>query len=75
MKINLISTMPLEDSDCFSTFAKMWWKITKGALVIEKRYRIGTLYICPHNIDYFISVDSAETSTVLWHHRLGHISE
>ena len=37
MKINPISTGKLGDSANFSTFGKTWWKITKGALVIEKR--------------------------------------
>ena len=53
----------------------MWWKITKGALVIEKGDRIGTLYLCPHNTDYSISVASKETDASLWHHRLDHMSE
>ena len=29
MKINMISTRKLGDSDCLSTFGKAWWKITK----------------------------------------------
>ena len=33
MKRNMISTRKLGDSGCLSTFEKMWWKITKGALV------------------------------------------
>ena len=45
---NMISTRKLGDSGCFSTFGKMWWNITKGALVIEKGDRICTLYLCPH---------------------------
>ena len=62
---NVISTRHLGDSSCLSTFGKTWWKITKGALVIEKGGRIGTLYLCPHNIDYSISVASIETSAAL----------
>ena len=42
----------------FYTFEKMWWNITKGAMVIEKGDRIGMLYLCPHNTDYSISVAS-----------------
>ena len=53
----------------------MWWNITKGALVIAKGDRIGTLYLCPHNTDYSISVASTETGAALWHHRLGHMNE
>ena len=58
MKINLISTGKLGDRGCLSTFGEMWWKITKGYLVIEKGDRVGTLYLCPHNTDYSIYVAS-----------------
>ena len=75
MKRNLISIGQLGDSGCLSTFGETWWKVTKGSMVIEKGDRIGTLYLCPHNTDYYISVASTETSAMLWHHRLGHMSE
>ena len=71
----LISTTQLGDSGCLYTFGKMWWNITKGELVILKGDRIGTLYLCPHNTDYSISVASTETGVTLWHHRIGHMSE
>ena len=58
MKRNMISIGKLVDNGCLFTFGKTWWKITKGALVIEKRDNIGTLHLCPHNTDYFISVAS-----------------
>ena len=75
MKRNFISTVQLGDNDYLSTFEKMWWKITRGALVITKGDRIGRLYLCPHNTDYSISVSSTETSTTMWNHSLGHMSE
>ena len=75
MKRNLISTGQLGDSGCFSMFGETWWNITKGSMVIEIGYNIGTLYLCPHNIDYSISVASTEIGVALWHHRLGHMSE
>ena len=58
MKINLISIGQLGDGGCLSTFGETWWKVTKGSLVIEKGHRVGTLYLCPHNTDYSISVAS-----------------
>ena len=58
MKRNMISTWYLRDSGFLSTFGKMWWNITKGALVIAKRDRIGTLYLFPHNTDCSISIYS-----------------
>ena len=75
MKRNLISTGQLGGSGCLFTFGETWWKITKGSMVITKGDRIGMLYLCPHNTDYSISVASIETGAVLWHHRLGHMSE
>ena len=60
MKINLIFAGKLGNRGYLSTFGKRWWKITntKGALVISKGDRIGTLYLCPHKIDYSIFVAS-----------------
>ena len=58
MKINMISIGQLRDSDCLCTFEKTWWKITKGALVIEKGDRLGTLYLCPHNTNHSIIIAS-----------------
>ena len=75
MKKNLISIGQLVDNECLSMFGKKWWKIPKGALVIEKGDMIGTVYLCPHNIGYSIFVNSTETRTAMWHHRLGHMSE
>ena len=58
MKINLISIGQLRDSGCLSMFRETWWKITKGSMVIAKGDMIGTLYLCPHNTDYSISIAS-----------------
>ena len=44
-------------------------------MVIAKGNRIGTLYLCPHNTDYSISVASTEIGAVLWHANIGHMSE
>ena len=75
MKRNLISTGYFGDGGCLSTFGEMWWKVTKGSMVIAKGDRIGMLYLSPHNTDYSISVASIEIGVTLWHHRLGHMSE
>ena len=75
MKINLISTGQLGDSGCLYTFGETQWKITKGSLVIAKGDRVGTLYLCPHNTDYSISVASTEIGAALWQNWLGHMSE
>ena len=58
MKIILISTWQLGDSDCLYMFGKTWWKITKGAPVITKGDRIGMLNLCPCNTNYCIFIYS-----------------
>ena len=65
MQRNLISTGNLGDSSFLSTFGKMWWNITKGALVIAKGDRICTFYLSPHNIDYCISVASTKMGAIV----------
>ena len=65
----------LRESNYLSTFGKTWWKITKGALVIEKRDMIGMLYLCTHNTNYSIYVASKKIDATLWDHRLYHVSE
>jgi hypothetical protein len=41
----------------------------------KKREKVGTLYLCTTNTDFFISLDSTRVDTTLWHHRLGHMSD
>ena len=58
-----------------TTFTDKTWKVTKGALVIEKGENVGTLYLC-NGISNFVNVlTSIGEDTPLWHHRLGHMSE
>ena len=75
MERNSISIGKLGDNSCFSTFKNHGGISLKGALVIEKQYRIGALYLCPHNNDFSIYVASTETGATLWHHSLGHMNE
>ena len=62
------------------------WKVTKGSLVVAKGAKVGTLYLCTGNtystlvatnIDNAVkaTVNVARTNSVVWHHRLGHMSE
>ncbi|RVW33363.1 Retrovirus-related Pol polyprotein from transposon TNT 1-94 [Vitis vinifera] len=49
-------------------------KVTKGARVLAREKKTGTLYMtsCPRDT---IAVADASTDTSLWHRRLGHMSE
>ena len=62
------------------------WKVTKGSLVVAKGAKVGTLYLCTRNtystlvatnIDNAVKaiVNVARPDSVVWHHRLGHMSE
>jgi hypothetical protein len=75
LRKNLILTRQLESEGCISIFIKKVWKVTKGSPVIAKKEKVGTLYLCTRNIEYFISLSYTREDTSLWHHRLGHMSE
>eukprot|EP00253_Pinus_taeda_P022677 PITA_22677 len=51
------------------------WKVTKGALVIEKGENVGTLYLCNGISNSINALTSKGVDATLWHHRLGHMSE
>jgi hypothetical protein len=72
---NLISTGQLESEGCISIFTDKAWKVTKGSLVITKGGKVGTFYLCTGNIDSSISLDFIGVDTLLWHHRLGNMSD
>ena len=75
LKKNLISTGQLGGEGCVTTFKDKTWKVTKGALVIAKGEKVGTLYLC-NGISSSINVlISTGANTTLWHHRLRHMSE
>ena len=58
-----------------TTFTDKAWKVTKGALVIAKGEKVGTLYLY-NGISNSVNVlTSKGADAALWHHRLGHMSE
>ena len=73
LKKNLISIGQLEG--CVTTFTYKTWKVTKGALVVAKGDKLGTLYLCKGNTNSTIALASTEIDTTLWHHKLGHMNE
>jgi hypothetical protein len=58
LRKNLISIGQLAREGCISIFTDKVWKVTKRSLVIEKREKVGTLYLCTGNIDSSISLAS-----------------
>ena len=75
LRKNIISTRQLGIEGCITTFIDKTWKVTKGALVVAKGERVGTLYLCNGNVDFSIALASTKADTTLWHHRLGYMSE
>ena len=86
LRRNLISTRHLGSEGCIVPLSKKVWKVTKGALVVAKGDKVGTLYLCTGNTYSTLVATKLVTTkiviahvvgieTKLWHHRLGHMSE
>jgi hypothetical protein len=72
---NISSTVQLVSEGCISIFIDKTWKVIKGSLVIAKREKVGTLYLCTGSTESSISLASTRVDTTLWYHRLGNMSE
>ena len=65
LRRNLISTGQLGVEGCTTTFTDKVWKVTKGSLVIAKRDKVGTLYLCNGIVDFSISLAYTGVDTVM----------
>ena len=74
LRRNLISVGQLDGEGYCTTFSGHEWKITKGALVIARGKKTGTLYVTS-NLENIVAVADADGKSNLWHQRLGHMSE
>ncbi|KAL5837333.1 hypothetical protein ACOSQ3_014502 [Xanthoceras sorbifolium] len=74
LKRNLISIGQLDGEGYCTTFSGCEWKITKGALVVTRGKKCGTLYVTS-NLENIVAVADADGKSNLWHQRLGHMSE
>ena len=74
LRRNLIYIGQLDDEGHAILFVGGTWKVTKGARVLARGKKIGTLYMTSSSRDT-IAVADASTDTSLWHRRLGHMSE
>ena len=71
---SLISVGQLGDDGYVSTFTGDSWKISKGAMVVARGKRDGTLYLTSP-ASQSLAVASGSKVSNLWHNRLGHMSE
>ena len=74
LRRNLISVGQLDDEGHAILFVDGTWKVTKGAMVLARGKKTGTLYMISSPRDIII-VAEASTNASLWHCRLGHMSE
>jgi hypothetical protein len=87
---NLISVRKMDDAGVKTIFEKETCRMVRGAMVLLRGVRFGTLYKlqgstisdgCNSSIVLDIGVEEEKTPTVsgekvmLWHQRLGHIGE
>ena len=78
LRRNLISVGQLNDERHAILFIGGTWKVTKGARVLARGKKTGSLYMTSSPRDTIAIADAGiDTSidTSLWHHKLGHISE
>ena len=73
IKKNLISVGQLDSTGYAAEFGKGSWKIVKGAMVVARGTKYGTLYTTAGCINMVVLAEGA-SSSCLWHNRLGHMS-
>ena len=74
LRRNLIFVGQLDDEGHAILFVSGTWKVTKGARVLGRGKKTGTLYMTSSPRGTIAVVD-ASTDVSLWHRRLGHMSE
>jgi len=71
----MISIAQLGGEGRVITFTDKTRKATKGAMVIVKGEKVGTLYLCNGISNYVNYLISIRENMTLWHNRLGKMSE
>ena len=71
---NLISVGQLSEGGVVTSFTSDAWKMNKGALILARGKKEGTLYVSLGTYSS-ITVAASEIDCTTWHHRLGHMSE
>lgn len=73
LRLNVLPVGLLDQEGYLSRFGDGKYKLTKGSMVIAKGNKVSALY----HIEQIVCVDALEKDDpcVLWHKRLGHMSE
>ena len=69
----MISAGQLGSDGCTVIFIANSWKVTKGALLVARGKKVGTLYLTTDSTNDCNLVDS-DADTTLWHYRLDYMS-
>ncbi|TXG70578.1 hypothetical protein EZV62_005513 [Acer yangbiense] len=76
IRLNLISAGKLDDEGFCNTFSDGHWKLTKGSMIVARGKKCSSLYFMQAKVsDCIINTVDNESTTELWHRRLGHMSE
>ncbi|TXG57032.1 hypothetical protein EZV62_018345 [Acer yangbiense] len=76
IRLNLISAGKLDDEGFCNTFSDGHWKLTKGSMIVARGKKCSSLYFMQAKVsDCIINIVDNESTTELWHRRLGHMSE
>ena len=73
LKKNLISVGQLDSTGYAAEFGRGSWKIVKGAMVVARGTKSGTLHTTAGCIKMVVVAEGASGSC-LWHNRLRHMS-
>ena len=73
LRRNLISAGKLGSDGCTMIFTADSWKVTKGALVVARGKKVGTVYLTTDSTND-CNLVASDADTTLWHYRLGHMS-
>ena len=68
----MISIGQLDSTGYAIEFGKSLWKIVKGAMVVARDTKSGTLYTTSGCMNIAVVAESTSNSS-LWHNRLGHV--
>ena len=76
LRLNIISVGKLDDEGYSSKFGGGQYKLTKGSMIIARGKKVSHLYYIHTKLSsVFVNALENEDQGVLWHKRLGHMSE
>lgn len=71
VKKNLISTGMLDDEGYVTSFGHVFWKVTKGALVVARGPKVDTMYTLHAKLCNHTDIHATEMPKIsMWHNRL-----